>query len=73
MDCFGDVAPFGLSETYRRFRGAYYLRRQGLDSNILFSLLFGIELKKDKAVPLHALKALGTRGCIAPTHSPPRH
>jgi hypothetical protein len=29
--------------------------------------------KKSKAVPLHAMKALGGRGGIAPTHSRPRH
>jgi hypothetical protein len=28
---------------------------------------------KSKAVPLHAMEALGGRGCIAPTHSRPRH
>jgi hypothetical protein len=26
-----------------------------------------------KAVPLHAMEALGGRGVIAPTHSRPRH
>jgi hypothetical protein len=29
--------------------------------------------KKSKAVPLRAMKALGERGDIAPTHSRPRH
>jgi hypothetical protein len=29
--------------------------------------------KKGKAVPLYAMKALGGRGGIAPTHSRPRH
>jgi hypothetical protein len=29
--------------------------------------------KKGKAVPLHAMEALGGRGGIAPTHSRPRH
>jgi hypothetical protein len=29
--------------------------------------------KKSKAVPLHAMEALGGRGSIAPTHSRPRH
>jgi hypothetical protein len=29
--------------------------------------------KKGKAVPLHAMEALGRRGGIAPTHSRPRH
>jgi hypothetical protein len=28
---------------------------------------------KGKAVPLHALEALGVRGGIAPTHFEPRH
>jgi hypothetical protein len=31
------------------------------------------EVKKGKAVPLHAMEALGGRGDIAPTHSRPRH
>jgi hypothetical protein len=30
-------------------------------------------LSKAKAVPLHAMKALGGRGSIAPTDSRPRH
>jgi hypothetical protein len=30
-------------------------------------------LCKSKAVPLHAMKALGGRGGIAPTHSRPWH
>jgi hypothetical protein len=29
--------------------------------------------KKGKAVPLHAMEALGGKGGIAPTHSRPRH
>jgi hypothetical protein len=32
-----------------------------------------IENKKSKAVPLHAMEALGGRGGVAPTHSRPRH
>jgi hypothetical protein len=32
-----------------------------------------IMLIKGKAVPLHAMEALGGRGGIAPTHSRPRH
>jgi hypothetical protein len=31
------------------------------------------EKAKAKAVPLHAMKALGGRGDIAPTHTRPRH
>jgi hypothetical protein len=30
-------------------------------------------IDKGKAVPLHAMEALGGRGDIAPTHSRPRH
>jgi hypothetical protein len=32
-----------------------------------------LDVKKSKAVPLHAMEALGGRGDIAPTHSRPRH
>jgi hypothetical protein len=31
------------------------------------------QIKVSKAVPLHAMEALGGRGDIAPTHSIPRH
>jgi hypothetical protein len=31
------------------------------------------KVKISKAVPLHAMEALGGRGGIAPTHSRPRH
>jgi hypothetical protein len=34
---------------------------------------FFSETVKSKAVPLHAMEALGGRGGIAPTHSRPRH
>jgi hypothetical protein len=34
---------------------------------------FSPDRSKGKAVPLHAMEALGGRGCIAPTHSRPRH
>jgi hypothetical protein len=32
-----------------------------------------VKSKKSKAVPLHAMEALGGRGGIAPIHSRPRH
>jgi hypothetical protein len=35
--------------------------------------ILNIKSKKSKAVPLHAMEALGGRGGIAPTHSRPRH
>jgi hypothetical protein len=46
-------------------------RRENLKSQI-YSFIFGntnIKVKNATAVPLHATKALGRRGCIAPTHS----
>jgi hypothetical protein len=36
-------------------------------------LLYMYIKKKGKAVPLHAMEALGVRGDIAPTHSRPLH
>jgi hypothetical protein len=35
--------------------------------------IFTCVSKVSKAVPLHAMEALGGRGGIAPTHSLPRH
>jgi hypothetical protein len=32
-----------------------------------------LKVKKGKAVPLHAMEALGGKGGIAPTHSRPLH
>jgi hypothetical protein len=34
---------------------------------------YGLSELKAKAVPLHAMEALGGRGSIAPTHSRPRN
>jgi hypothetical protein len=34
---------------------------------------FLLTVSKGKAIPLHAMEALGGRGGIAPTHSRPRH
>jgi hypothetical protein len=39
----------------------------------MFPLLCVKDIGKGKAVPLHAMEALGGRGGIAPTHSLPRH
>jgi hypothetical protein len=39
---------------------------------IHFNIIFLLTLKA-KAVPLHATKTLGGRGCIALIHSLPRH
>jgi hypothetical protein len=36
-------------------------------------LVLAVCHNKNKAVPLHAMEALGGRGGIAPTHSQPRH
>jgi hypothetical protein len=40
----------------------------GMKSNMVLNLRYQV-----KAVPLHAMEALGGRGGIAPTHSRPRH
>jgi hypothetical protein len=39
----------------------------------LIIIIIIIYKKVSKAVPLHAMEALGGRGSIAPTHSRPRH
>jgi hypothetical protein len=40
---------------------------------LVLSRISCIMIGKGKAVPLHAIEALGGRGGIAPTHSRPRH
>jgi hypothetical protein len=40
---------------------------------VSFSLHSVCSKAKAKAVPLHAMKALGGKGGITPTHSRPRH
>jgi hypothetical protein len=64
MAAFWDVTPCGLVEVNRRFRYVHCLHHQGV--------MYRVK-KKRKAVPLHAMEALGGRGDIAPTHSRPRH
>jgi hypothetical protein len=54
---------------------SYWLLLQGgivqsIPSTVAISDLLNV---KSKAVPLHAMEALGRRGGIAPTHSRPRH
>jgi hypothetical protein len=49
-----------------KFKHCYHL------SNIRITWMFYTIHKKGKAVPLHAMEALGGRGVIAPTHSRPR-
>jgi hypothetical protein len=49
-------------------------RRNGRKSeNFAYKYLKYLKKVKSKAVPLHAMEALGGRGGIAPTHSRPRH
>jgi hypothetical protein len=45
----------------------------GCDETLVLILFVSLKLKVSKAVPLHAMEALGGRGGIAPTHSRPRH
>jgi hypothetical protein len=50
------------------------LFRLSFPTKILYSFVVAFKrINKSKAVPLHAMEALGGRGCIAPTHSRPRH
>jgi hypothetical protein len=42
-------------------------------ADLSFQIIFDSVHVKGKAVPLHAMEALGGRGVIAPTHSRPRH
>jgi hypothetical protein len=42
------------------------------DPNVFVNFMIRAH-SKGKAVPLHAMEALGRRGGIAPTHSRPRH
>jgi hypothetical protein len=56
-----------------------YLISEDTDYFFKFLCWVHVELRqmpqkaKGKAVPLHAMEALGGRGGIAPTHSRPRH
>jgi hypothetical protein len=50
----------------------YVLQNPRFKSGVLKNLLREYKCK-GKAVPLHAMEALGGRGGIAPTHSRPRH
>jgi hypothetical protein len=43
------------------------------DTVCISSIYLIVYVHKGKAVPLHAMEALGGRGGIAPTHSRPRH
>jgi len=39
----------------------------------IYNIRLTISKDKGKALPLHAMEALGGRGGIAPTHPRPRH
>jgi hypothetical protein len=63
--------------TLQFFYGIYF--RNFIDDNFhqriyasIIQFYLDMECSK-KAVPLHAMEALGGRGGIAPTHSRPRH
>jgi hypothetical protein len=55
------------------YRGSYFYENLNAPTFEILDLKCSIKYKKDKAVPLHAMEALGGRGGIAPTHSRPRH
>jgi hypothetical protein len=68
-------------EKIKGLRWRQYVSPKRLYVNVNYSLVFNSSYdfrltcatKKVKAVPLHAMKSLGGRGGIAPTHSRPRH
>jgi hypothetical protein len=65
-------SPGETEESHEEFVYFFYISR------ILFILhclcnLYSFSIKKGKAVPLHAMEALGEERSIAPTHSRPRH
>jgi hypothetical protein len=66
--CF--KAVFTLNETL--LNRVYEMQNVGRYKSI-FAACVGRQKGKGKAVPLHAMEALGGRGGIAPTHSRPRH
>jgi hypothetical protein len=43
------------------------------ETSALIAHSINVVIEKGKAVPLHAMEALGGRVGIAPTHSRPRH
>jgi hypothetical protein len=63
------VPTAGLSKTLSSSSSRI---QKSLQWSSLVSFPFG-DVLKSKAVPLHAMEALGGRGDIAPTHSRPRH
>jgi hypothetical protein len=51
----------------------YWQEKQKIQRKPFPVPILPLQVKKSKAVPLHAMEALGGRGGIAPTHSRPRH
>jgi hypothetical protein len=71
MAVFWVVAHCSLVEVYRHFRGPCCLHDQGDALRLRRTIREKCNCieSKSKAVPLHAMVALGGRGGIAPTHS----
>jgi hypothetical protein len=59
--------------SFTPFIRSYNFAKMLLISSINWNAKYRHEIIFFKAVPLHAMEALGGRGGIAPTHSRPRH
>jgi hypothetical protein len=63
----------GMRQNIQLSTGYFITQLSGANINNSKVCLHLFRIIKGKAVSLHAMKALGGRGCIAPTHSRPRH
>jgi hypothetical protein len=60
---------------YNLIKSDHFFEQQQQQQHIVVmkTVVLFVVRNKSKAVPLHAMEALGGRGDIAPTHSRPRH
>jgi hypothetical protein len=71
--------PLGRTRSIWKYYNKIYLRETGCGYPLKPRLIFMLHIWhiipycKGKAVPLHAMEAIGGRGGISPTHSRPRH
>jgi hypothetical protein len=62
-----------LSEKIIEYRNKLKAHLQKMEHTLIPLQAYKNKKGKGKAVPLHAMEALGGRGGIAPTHSRPWH
>jgi hypothetical protein len=75
VTAFWDITPYSLIEVgqHSEVRIAFIIRAMVEAVCTSEMSVYFNKTSKSKAVPLHAMEALGGRGGIAPTHSQPRH